>query len=300
MSSTGLRVLSVIVLLALLAGCGRANVVRRESGSQPPRSAQPATRAQSGSGAADAVVARGETLYGIAFRHGLDYREVARWNGIAAPYTIYPGQRIRLRPPGSSQASSQAAAPARASSGAAQASRSSRPTAGGARSTPAPAGQAAASTPSVPASAAPASRSATTATGASSAPPPVAASGPVAWRWPADGELVGRFVAGESTRQGIDIAGQSGQEVRAAADGVVVYSGSGLVGYGELIIIKHTDEWLSAYGHNRRRLVEEGQSVRGGQQVAEMGRSGASRDMLHFEIRRNGRPVDPLQHLPRR
>ncbi|RBG32399.1 hypothetical protein BRM61_11395, partial [Xanthomonas oryzae pv. oryzae] len=88
--------------------------------------------------------------------------------------------------------------------------------------------------------------------------------------------------------------------VRAAADGVVVYSGAGLVGYGELIIIKHNDQWLSAYGHNRKRLLNEGQSVKAGQQIAEMGRSGASRDMLHFEIRYNGKPVDPLLYLPKK
>ncbi|NEL80407.1 MAG: peptidoglycan DD-metalloendopeptidase family protein, partial [Xanthomonas perforans] len=117
------------------------------------------------------------------------------------------------------------------------------------------------------------------------------------WRWPADGVVVGTFVSGETTKQGVDIAGASGQAVRAAADGVVVYSGAGLVGYGELIIIKHNDQWLSAYGHNRKRLLNEGQSVKAGQQIAEMGRSGAARDMLHFEIRYNGKPVDPLLYL---
>lgn len=120
------------------------------------------------------------------------------------------------------------------------------------------------------------------------------------WRWPADGVVVGTFVTGETTKQGVDIAGASGQAVRAAADGVVVYSGAGLVGYGELIIIKHNDQWLSAYGHNRKRLLNEGQSVKAGQQIAEMGRSGAARDMLHFEIRYNGKPVDPLLYLPKK
>lgn len=108
------------------------------------------------------------------------------------------------------------------------------------------------------------------------------------------------FLAGDPTRQGIGIAGSNGQSVQAAGDGVVVYSGAGLIGYGELVIIKHSDEWLSAYGHNRKRLVNEGQAVRVGEQIAEMGRSGASRDMLHFEIRRKGKPVDPLGLLPRR
>ena len=112
--------------------------------------------------------------------------------------------------------------------------------------------------------------------------------------------MVGSYASGDPTRQGVDIAGKSGQPVRAAADGVVVYSGSGLVGYGELVIVKHDDQWLSAYGHNRARLVNEGQLVKAGQQIAEMGRSGASRDMLHFEIRYNGKPVDPQAYLPRR
>ncbi len=122
----------------------------------------------------------------------------------------------------------------------------------------------------------------------------------IAWRWPVDGALLSRYVAGEPTKQGVDIAGTAGAAVRAAGDGIVVYSGSGLVGYGELVIIKHNEQWLSAYGHNRNRLVNEGAKVKAGQQIAELGRTGASRDMLHFEIRHNGKPVDPLLHLPRK
>jgi lipoprotein NlpD len=132
------------------------------------------------------------------------------------------------------------------------------------------------------------------------APAPGPASSGFYWRWPAEGVVIGRFTTGDATKQGVDIAGANGQAVRAASDGVVVYSGGGLVGYGELIIIKHSESWLSAYGHNRKRLVNEGQNVKAGQQIAEMGRSGASRDMLHFEIRYNGKPVDPLQYLPKR
>lgn len=132
-------------------------------------------------------------------------------------------------------------------------------------------------------------------------PAPAAASagnGGLVWRWPTQGQLIGRFVGGDQTQQGINIAGNSGQPVAAAAEGVVVYSGAGLVGYGELIILKHSNEWLSAYAHNRRRLVAEGAKVRAGEVIAEMGRTGAIRDMLHFEIRRNGKPVDPLALLP--
>lgn len=122
----------------------------------------------------------------------------------------------------------------------------------------------------------------------------------IAWRWPADGAIVGRYVAGDATKQGVDIAGTSGQPVKATANGVVVYSGAGLVGYGELIIIKHSDTYVSAYGHNRRLLVREGQQVKAGQSIAEMGSTGTDRVKLHFEIRRQGKPVDPLQFLPRR
>ena len=134
------------------------------------------------------------------------------------------------------------------------------------------------------------------------APPPsvVAPVASLAWRWPADGNVINTYQSGNPTRQGIDIAGYAGVPVRAAADGTVVYSGSGLVGYGELIIIKHNDQWLSAYGHNRKRLVSEGGVVKAGQQIGEMGSTGAPRNMLHFEIRLNGKPVDPLLYLPRK
>ncbi len=110
--------------------------------------------------------------------------------------------------------------------------------------------------------------------------------------------MVGTYVAGDQTKQGIDIAGKSGEAVFAAADGTVVYSGNGLIGYGELIIVKHNASFLSAYGHNRKRLVKEGDSVKSGQAIAEMGATAASREGLHFEIRKNGKPVDPLGFLP--
>jgi lipoprotein NlpD len=122
--------------------------------------------------------------------------------------------------------------------------------------------------------------------------------GGVTWRWPADGKVVGTYVAGDQTKQGLDIAGSAGDPVRAAADGEVVYSGNGLIGYGELIIVKHNANFLSAYGHNRKRMVSEGERVKAGQEIAEMGSTSASRDELHFEIRKNGKPVNPLDYLP--
>lgn len=120
------------------------------------------------------------------------------------------------------------------------------------------------------------------------------------WAWPASGTLIGRFASNGSLNKGIDIAGQLGQPVLAASGGTVVYAGSGLRGYGELVIIKHNETYVSAYGHNRRLLVREGQQVKVGQSIAEMGSTGTDRVKLHFEIRRQGKPVDPLQYLPRR
>lgn len=132
----------------------------------------------------------------------------------------------------------------------------------------------------------------------SSEPPPQLNAGGVSWRWPATGSVVGTFVGGDQTKQGVDIAGNEGDPVFATADGEVVYSGNGLIGYGELIIIKHNANFLSAYGHNRKRLVQEGEKVKAGQKIAEMGATAAARNELHFEIRKNGKPVNPLEYLP--
>ena len=249
-----MRMAIVLVALSmLLSACGSSRVVR-EGGAAGASTAQPGQTV---------TVKRGDTVYRLAINNGISPLDLATWNSIAPPYTIYPGQRLRLYP-------GDGRAPART------ASTSSRP-----------ASQSSSSSASTP-------------TQSSATPAPAPARSSVSWRWPADGQLVSRFAAGDPTRQGIGIAGNGGQPVKAAGDGVVVYSGSGLVGYGELIIVKHDDEWLSAYGHNRARLVNEGERVRTGQQIAEMGRSGAARDMLHFEIRHNGRPVDPLPYLPKR
>lgn len=248
--------LALIAGAALLVAACSSTVTRTGSGSagrgtsastSAPRAVSRPKYGQS------ATVQRGQTLYRIATENGIVPTDLAAWNGLAPPYTIYPGQSLKLYPPGG--------AAARGSAGTSVAS-----------------GRAA--------------------SGTAAAAAPIRSD--IKWRWPADGQLVGRFVAGDATNQGVDIAGHGGDAVRAAADGVVVYSGAGLVGYGELIIVKHSEAWLSAYGHNRRRLVNEGQNVKAGQQIAEMGRSGASRDMLHFEIRYNGKPVDPLGYLPAR
>jgi len=251
------RTAPLLLTVLALAACGTATVVKKSGGS----SGAPVPRTSVAKPGQATTVRQGDTLYAIARRTNVSPLDLASWNGLSSPNTIYPGQVLRLYP----------------SSGAAPA----RPVAGTAAS-----GTGNTTVPARP-----------------SAPPPVTAT-PInsgfAWRWPTDGVVVGNYVAGETTKQGMDIGGANGQPVRAAADGVVVYSGAGLVGYGELIIIKHNEQWLSAYGHNRKRLVNEGQNVKAGQQIAEMGRSGATRDMLHFEIRYNGKPVDPALYLPKK
>ena len=229
-------------------------------------------------------VQKGETLYSIAFRFGWDWKALAQHNRISPPYTIYPGQTIRFS--GASMASQSAirqtvarpaAKPATTSSARPIVSQSSTPT-------PVKPTPAAVSAPSSQ----PASSSTTVARSSSG------------WVWPSAGQLIGRFASNASLNKGIDIAGELGQPVLAASDGLVVYAGSGLRGYGELLIIKHDDVYVSAYGHNRRLLVREGQQVKAGQTIAEMGSTGTDRVKLHFEIRRQGKPVDPQQYLPRR
>lgn len=213
------------------------------------------------------VVNRGDTLYSIAFQVGLDYRQIAAWNAIRWPYRIYPDQRLRLTAP---------ATPVR------QAARTRQPTAAPARTQPQP-------TRTAPAQRAP-----------KPTITPTAGTTTLAWRWPTQGRIVKTFSRSDPGRKGLDIGGRHGQPVRAAAPGRVVYSGSGLRGYGQLIIVKHNSVYLSAYGHNQRLLVKEGETLRAGQLIAEMGDTEAAQPMLHFEIRRNGEPVDPQSLLPKR
>ena len=204
------------------------------------------------------VVQPGDTLYTIAWRHGLDHRSLAAWNNLRNPDLIFAGQRIRLTaPPGRAAAAPpREAAPARA---------------------PATAGTQASRRP---------------------APQPVpAAEPPPQWQWPTRGPIVSEYGNRAAIASGIGIGGRAGQPVTAAASGRVVYAGSGLIGYGQLVIIKHNETYLSAYGHNGRVLVAQGQDVRRGQQIAEMGFGPERRPRLHFEIRRNGVPVDPLLFL---
>ena len=226
------------------------------------------------------VVREGETLYSIAWRYGRDYRELGSANGIKPPYNIYRGQVLRLDLQGS------------VPSGSAQASTGNNPAAGRPAASRPPASQ---------------SRQRAGSTGSSRTPsssplPPVTlpADSDIAWRWPHTGTVLAGFSKSGKLNKGIDIDGRPGDPIRAAAAGQVVYAGSGLLGYGNLIILNHSEHFLSAYAHNRKIMVAEGETVKQGQVIAEMGSSGTDTAKLHFEIRRNGDPVDPMRYLPAR
>jgi len=286
------------------------------------------------------TVKKGDTLYSIGLEHGYDYKEIARANNIAPPYTIYVGQRLKLKP------GSPAPAPvAEADSGdvvitpldmgSVDSSVIDSSTAETAAMTeqavPAPAAapvisgpialrepysDQALNTPIVEAKAAPVTTTAPTPATATAPqqvspqpatepakteeikpPTTTATSAGITWSWPTRGELLSGFNEGGNAK-GIDIGGSAGQSILAAAPGKVIYSGSDLRGYGRLVIVKHNDEFLSVYAHNSKILVKEGQAVARGQKIAEMGNTDADRVKLHFEIRRQGKSVNPADFLP--
>ncbi|MGH8157048.1 MAG: peptidoglycan DD-metalloendopeptidase family protein [Rhodanobacter sp.] len=325
---------SLIAMTAcvLFAGCTTMRssvVVEPAPGSTYGRAGTAAMPARTPIPGGSYEVTKGDTLYSIAFRKGVDFRDLAQWNEIAAPYTIWPGQRLMLSPPSRTTVAHVAGVPAMPAHAAAPPAPTSVPAPAQGfepvTAAPAPASTTTHVAPPAPATSMPlpspqvqqpAVTATTTVVPVAGVPTPAApavappapvpvASGParavsgVNWRWPADGSLISRFRSGDAI-PGIEIAGKQGDPVRAAADGVVVYSGNGLVGYGELVIIKHNESFLSAYGHNSKRLVKEGQRVSAGQQIAEMGSTGASRNELEFQIRKDGNPVDPLGYLPSR
>jgi lipoprotein NlpD len=229
------------------------------------------------------TVLPGDTLYAIAFRHGLEYRRLAAANDIAAPYLIYPGQALWLRE------ATAVPRPATAEPGGKRRAAVSPPPAATGKAPVPPAAAPGASAGTVPA---------VTKTTAPAPPQPDASSAVRTWLWPAGGRVLRAFDA--SLHKGIDIGGARGDAVRAAAGGRVVYAGSGIAGYGLMLILRHNDEYLSAYGHNDELLVTEGSTVRAGDPIARLGSSGTDGVKLHFEIRRGGRPVDPRDLLPPR
>jgi lipoprotein NlpD len=196
-------------------------------------------------------VKKGDTLYSISWRYGVDYKTLAKINNIKPPYTIYKGQKLRFKSTWKSKSKTTSQTAKKTSKNNTK-------------------------------------KSISTATLS------------VTWRWPTSGTVISTFSKTATGRKGINIAGKSGQRIIAAAAGKVVYSGNGLARYGNLLIIKHNDSYLSAYAHNKALYVKEGQWVKSGQKIAALGRTGTQRDQLHFEIRRNGEPVDPLKFLPKR
>ncbi len=254
-------VLFALICTQLLSACGAP--VRAKAGSlEKPK-------VREGYRPATYRVRSGDTLYSIAWRYGLDFHVLARWNGIKPPYTIYAGQTLRLRQRG------------RKTSGKTVAKKKATPT----QSASAKSGKKAV-TPNRQS--------------ARKSSKPAASSKGVNWKWPTKGKVRKGFSASNPARQGIEIGGSSGQRIVASESGRVVYAGSGLIGYGRLVIIKHNKNYLSAYGRNRKLLVKEGAQVKKGQAIAEMGNSGNGGPSLHFEIRKNGEPVNPLKLLPGR
>jgi len=306
-------------LLAACAGTNRAPVVERSIAR--PAAAKPAAPAAEQK-PETYTVKRGDTLYSIALDNGVDYRELAAWNNISDPAVLKPGTVLRLRPAAAQQQVPQEARAGTQQSAGVQVQPIVTPGSVEARSL---GGERAAADPPR-AAAAEAVRPELLKTGPKAmklpyseenvalllrqspreakveapAPPPNTAteSDGVDWMWPAPGRVLAGFSKG--TNKGVDILGKVGDPVFASASGRVVYSGTGLRGYGKLIIIKHNETYLSAYAHNSNLLVKEGQSVAKGQKIAEIGNSDSPQVKLHFEIRRLGEPVDPMKFLPER
>jgi len=356
------RAIAFVAIAALAAGCATrtpAPVVERAP--LPPARPAPSATAPTAAPAAKApaaepdwrpqtyTVKRGDTLYQIALEHGLDYRDLAAWNGLENINVIRVGQALRLTAPGSEAAPAApgtTTAPLRtapplgagdarpvapASASATAAAVAARPGEGTNKTSPRaikepwseqamrdvarngggvdapvvasaePAPRPVPPSPSATPTTAPVAGTAAPAATPATPPPPVGTSPGddegLDWVWPAKGKLIAQFSENASLK-GIDIAGASGDAVLASAPGKVVYAGTGLRGYGKLVIVKHNATYLTAYAHNREILVKEGQAVTRGQKIAEMGQTDADRVKLHFEIRRLGKPMDPLRYLP--
>lgn len=302
-----MRSLWLAAMVLGLAGCaasGPAPVSERTSthGTKPRAGAKPGAAAPQIAPSTNGLhtVQRGDTLYAIAFANNLDYRELADWNQLESADRILVGQVLRLTPPpGAVETRPLDEVPLPSARPLAEPPLLQTPQAVLLAYSPANWAQVSAA-PAVKAVAPPTAKPAPPETSPPAAPAPAAAANAAAdsWLWPADGKLAGRF--GAAGGKGIDIVGPRDTPVKAVAPGKVVYSGTGLRGYGQLLIIKHAGEFLSAYAHNDNVLVKEGDVVKAGQKIALMGDSDADRVKLHFEIRRYGKPLDPLDYLPER
>ena len=293
--SRGIELALVLAATALLAACASpsrtpAPVEDRAGirGVPAPAPTASAPEAPKLPGAENAgkpgyyTVKPGDTIIRIGLENGQNWRDIARWNNLDNPNVIEMGQVLRVQPPVAATAVANADGVV------------TRPVAPASASTaPLPLASATASTPRGTATAAPTLPPVNT-------PPVAPGDDEVNFAWPAGGG--GSVLAGfdEQKNKGLDIGGKIGDPVLAAADGRVVYAGAGLRGYGNLIILKHNNTYLTAYAHNQSLLVKEDQAVRKGQKIAEMGSSDTDRVKLHFEIRRQGKPVDPTRYLPPR
>ncbi len=210
------------------------------------------------------TVEQGDTLYSIAWRYGRDYKELAEANHIPPPYHLQVGQKIRLDLKVSSKEKSSNSPVTKRKPKFTKNNKQTNVNKGKIESVDEPA----------------------------------RLDTKLKWRWPHVGPVIARFSSTGTVNKGIDIGGKSGDSVIAAADGEVVYAGSGLRGYGKLIILSHAHDYISAYAHNRKILVREGDKIKAGQRIAELGETGADQPKLHFEIRKKGRPVDPMKYLP--
>jgi lipoprotein NlpD len=305
--------------LSALAGCASEPVQAPVADIRPPPAPQPVAPVAPAMAAPSAppghyVIKQGDTLYSIALEHGANYRDVARWNDLDDPTKISVGQVIRVTPPEGQPAVQVGAArgpaplQARPLDGEVRASAAQGD--GGTKVTPkalrlpyTPENLAMLSKGEAPAATAapPPATPKPVAVAPPAAPqPPVAAvardPGAIDFIWPAKGGLLAKF--SEPNSKGLDIAGKAGDPVVAAAAGQVLYTGTGIRGFGKLIVIRHENGFSSVYAHNREILVKEGQTVSRGQRIAELGDTDADRPKLHFEIRKGGKPVDPLRYLP--
>jgi lipoprotein NlpD len=285
MRRAGYWLLLALLSAMVLSGCANKNRPAPVEDRSPNAARAPAKMVASADNAGKPgfySVKSGDTLIRIGMDNGQSWRDIARWNNIENPNLIETGQILRVTPP---EETGVVVRPVSSTN---------------VVTSPAPA-----NTASAPA---PASNSASVRPPASAANPPNAstptnnlantdsAEDTVSFQWPTRGNVLAGF--DEVKNKGIDIAGKAGDPVLAAADGKVVYAGSGLRGYGNLVILKHNNTYLTAYAHNQSLLVKEDQAIKRGQKIAEMGNSDADQVKLHFEIRRQGKPVDPAKYLP--
>lgn len=310
---SSLPVVSAVLLLSgVLSGCA----------SKYPAPVDDRSQSSSTAAAKDTYVVKpGDTLYSIARAHGLDHRELIALNNIENANQISVGRVLKVKPKSADTSSDASVTPVTSGevvsrpigdeqveqkpldgggAGANTETLKREPKAGKEKYSDEALARAQSTSQIAPATAG----AAASASQGEAPPPeakvaePAAGGDDVGWIWPANGKTIGTFSEGGS--KGVDIAGKAGDPVIAAGDGKVVYSGTGLRGYGKLVIIKHNNTYLSAYAHNQNILVKEGQSVTKGQKIAEMGNTDADQVKLHFEVRRSGKPVDPLKYLPQR